>query len=181
MRRLVASVLVLAALGATAGAAHAQRGLSNGTNFDAVNNAQRVDEDRLRKLEVPRKAGLAALQAGDFVLAEKEFTTLLSNDPTTSDAHYLMGLAQLGLEKWADAKVSLEAAVASEPKRPEPKARLGVANVMLGNINSAADQHDALSAMYAECQRCPDQKLIGDNLMMLDKLLVAATKPKTPG
>ena len=38
------------------------------------------------------------------------------------------------------------------------KARLGVAHVMLNDINSAADQHDALGAMARECNGCPDQR-----------------------
>lgn len=182
MRKLVASILVLAAIGATAGVSHAQKGLSTGPNLDGIDNARRIEENKLRALEAPRKAGLAALQAQDFALAEKNFAELLSFEPTTSDAHFLMGLAKLGLEKWLEAKVSLEAAVQDEPKRPEPKARLGVAHVMLGDINSAADQHDALSKMARDCQRCPDAKAIADNLTMLDKLLVRVTsKPATPG
>ena len=42
------------------------------------------------------------------------------------------------------------------------------------------DQHDALSAMARECQRCPDAKIIADNLIMLDRILVAATKKPAP-
>jgi TolA-binding protein len=185
MRRLAISILVVAAI-SSAGAAFAQPGLSTGTRLRdgsvaAADNAFRVEQERMRNLENLRKAGLGALQEKDFAGAEKQFAKLLSFDPTTSDASYLMGLAQIGLEKWPEAKVSLEAAVKNEPKRPEPKARLGVAHVMLRDINSAADQHDALSALARECNGCPDQKTINDNLLMLDKVLVAATKPKTAG
>lgn len=176
MRRLVTSLLVLCAISAGAGAAIAQKGLSTGPNLDGIDNARRIEENRMRALEAPRKAGLEALQEQNFAAAEQNFTKLLSFDPTTSDASYLMGLAQMGLNKWPEAKLSLEAAVKSEPKRPEPKARLGVALVMLGDINAAADQHDALSAMANSCQRCPEAKTIADNLLMLDRILVAATK-----
>lgn len=180
MRRLLISVVILAAIG---GSAHAQKGLSTGPNLDAIDRSLRIEENKKREMEASRKVGLDALQAQDFTLAEQSFTKLLSFDPTTSDANYLMGLAQIGLKKWPEAKVSLEAAVKIEPKRPEPKARLGVAHVMLGDINSAADQHDALGAMARECNGCPDQKNVNDNLLMLDKILVAATtkKPATPG
>jgi len=182
MRRLVASILVLVAIGAAGSTANAQKGLSTGPNLDGIDNARRIEENSLKALDAPRKAGLAALQAQDFGLAESHFAKLLSFDPTTSDANYLMGLAKLGLKKWPEAKLSLEAAVKSEPKRPEPKARLGVAHVMLGDINSAADQHDALSKMVQDCQRCPDAKAIADNLTMLDKLLVrVTTKPASAG
>jgi TolA-binding protein len=178
MRRLAFCVVVMAAV---SGVANAQPGLSGGNDLDAIDKAHRIDQEKRREMEASRKSGLDALQAQDFTLAEQHFTKLLSFDPTTSDANYLMGMTQIGLKKWPEAKTSLEAAVKNEPKRPEPKARLGVAHVMLGDINSAADQHDALSAMVQECQRCPDQKNIADSLMMLDRVLVAATKPKVPG
>jgi hypothetical protein len=34
--------------------------------------------------------------------------------------------------------------------------------------------------MARECQRCPDAKIIADNLIMLDRILVAATKKPAP-
>jgi Flp pilus assembly protein TadD len=178
MPRLVFCVVIMAAL---SGVAHAQPGLSGGNDLDAIDKAHRIDQEKQRERDASRNTGLEALQAQDFTGAERNFAKLLTFDPTTSDANYLMGLAQIGLKKWPEAKVSLETAVKLEPKRPEPKARLGVAHVMLGDINSAADQHDALGAMARECNGCPDQKNINDNLLMLDRILVAATKPKTPG
>ena len=180
MRRLVTSLLVLGAISATIGVGHAQKGLSTGPNLDGIENARRIEENKARERDGARKAGLAALQEQNFTAAEQNFTKLLSFDPTTSDASYLMGLAQIGLSKWPEAKLSLQAAVKIEPNRSEPKARLGIAHVMLGDINSAADQHDALSAMARECQRCPDAKIIADNLIMLDRILVAATKKPAP-
>lgn len=180
MRRLVTSLLVLGAINAATGMAIAQKGLSTGPNLDGMENARRIEENKARERDGARKAGLAALQEQNFAAAEQEFAKLLSFDPTTSDASYLMGLAQIGLEKWPEAKLSLEAAVKTEPKRPEPKARLGVAHVMLGEINAAADQHDALNAMVQECQRCPEAKTIADNLLMLDRILVAATRKPAP-
>jgi len=181
MRTQAVSILAMALLALSTGVAHAQPGLSGGNDLDAIDKAHRLDQEKQRDRDATRKNGLDALQAQDFTLAEKEFARLLSMEPTTSDANFLMGLAKIGLNKWPEAKASLQAAVASEPTRPEPKARLGVAHVMLGDINSAADQHDALGAMARACNGCPDQKAINDNLLMLDKILVAATKPKTPG
>jgi Flp pilus assembly protein TadD len=177
MRQLVVSILIAAAIGSIAGVAYAQKGLSTGPNYDAIENSRRVDENRMRKLEIPRKAGLAALQAQDFVLAEKHFGELVALDPTTSDANYLMGLTQLGLEKWDDAKQYLEIAVKSEPRRPEPKARLGVAYVMTGDSASARRQRDELVALASTCGRCGDAKKIGDNLAMIDRVLAAVAKP----
>lgn len=179
MRGLLVSLALGAAMAMTAGVAQAQPGLSGGNDLDAIDRSHRLDQEKERLRESTRKTGLAALQAGDFTAAERSFAALLTYDPTTSDASYLMGLAQLGQEKWQEAKLSLQAAVANEPTRPEPKARLGVAHVMLGDINSAADQHDALSAMWNACNRCENAQAIADSLTMLDRVLVAATKPKS--
>lgn len=186
MRRLVASVLVLATVGGVTGvtgAAHAQRNgtasLSNGPDIAGIDNARRIEENKLRALEAPRKAGLAALQAQDFVQAEKEFTKLLGFDPTTSDANYLMGIARIGLNKWPEAKENFEVAVKSEPKRPEPKARLGVAYVMTGDVEAAKGQRTLLSIMAANCTGdCKDSQKIADNIAMLDKVLAAVAKQK---
>jgi Flp pilus assembly protein TadD len=177
MTKLVVSILVLAAIGATAVETSAQPGLSTGMNVDGIERARRIEEDKKRALEAPRKAGLAALQAQDFATAETSFAKLVSMNPTTSDANYLMGLTKLGLEKWDEARTYLEVAVKSEPKRPEPKARLGVAYVMTGDSASARKQRDELVTMASTCGGCGDAKKIADNLAMIEKVLAAVAKP----
>lgn len=182
MRNLALSILVIAAVGAVTVPASAQRGLNSlsaGPNADGVENARRIEENKMRALEVPRKAGLAALQAQDFVLAEKSFTKLLSFDPTTSDASYLMALAQMGQKKWPDAKLSLEEAIKKEPKRPEPKARLGVADIMVNDMDGAMKLRADLAALASACGGCSDSKRIAENIAMIDKVL-AAVAPKAP-
>lgn len=185
MHKLVLSVLALAAMGiasSATGAAHAQKNgtasLSNGPDIAGIDNVRRIEENKKRALEVPRKAGLAALQAQDFAGAEKEFAQLLSFDPTTSDANYLMGLTQIGLKNWPSAKSYLELAVQNEPKRPEPKARLGIAYIMTGDIAAADSQRTALLMLADKCNGCADTKKISDNVAMLEKVLAAA-RPKT--
>ena len=183
MRRLFVSGLALAIIAAS-GVAHAQKGLSTGPNLDGMDNARRIEENRMRALEAPRKAGLAALQAQDFTTAEKHFTALLAFDPTTSDASYLMGLTQIGLKKWPEAKQYLEAAVKNEPKRPEPKMRLGIAGLMTGDFDITNTQRADLADLASKCGKCEDAKKITDNLATLDKVIAAANKaasPATPG
>lgn len=181
MRGVLASILVLAAVSSAAGVSIAQKGLSTGPNLDGIDNARRIEENKLRALEVSRKAGLAALQVQDFTLAEKHFAELLAFDPTTSDASYLMGVTQIGLNKWAEAKQYLEVAVKNEPKRPEPKARLGVAHVMLSDFASATAQRTELASMASKCTGdCPDAKRIADNLAMIDRVLAAAQPKPAP-
>lgn len=177
MRRLVVSILVLAAVGSVSGVATAQPGLSTGMNTDGIDRNRRIEEDQKRALDKLRKAGLEALQAQNFAGAEKSFGSLLEKNPTTSDANYLMGLAKIGLKKWPEAKQYLEVAIMEEPKRPEPKARLGVADIMVNDMEGAKVQRIVLADMAEKCNGCADAKKINDNLAMIDKVL-AAVQPK---
>lgn len=184
MRRLFVSMLVLAAVGVGAGVSNAQKGLSTGPNLDGIENARRIEENAMRALDKPRKAGLEALQAQNFTQAETSFTELLSKNPTTSDANYLMGLAKMGLKKWAEARTYLEKAIVAEPKRPEPKARLAVTYIMINEMDAAAKQRADLTALASQCTGgCTDGKRIADNIGIVDKVL-ASIEPKpaaTPG
>lgn len=186
MRRFVGAVLVLAAIGSVmtvTGTASAQRNgtasLSNGPDISGIDNARRIEENAKRALEKIRKDGLAALQAQDYAKAERTFDDLLSKNPTTLDAHFLMGLAKMGLKKWAEAKEVLQIAITEEPNRPEPRARLGVANIMVNDMEGAMAQRAALASMSANCSvGCADSQRIKDNLAMIDKVLAAiAPKP----
>jgi Flp pilus assembly protein TadD len=177
MRGLLVSILVLAAIGSASGVAIAQPGLSTGMNTDGIDRNRRIEEDQKRTLDKLRKAGLEALQAQNFALAEKSFGSLLEKNPTTNDANYLMGITQLGLQKWLEASQYLQLAVRSEPDRPEPKGRLAVAYIMIGNVDSAREQRTILSDMAGRCSGCADAKKINDNVAMIDKVL-AAIKPK---
>lgn len=177
MRGLFLSALFLAAAAALPGVAHAQPGLSTGMNLDGIDNASRIAENTRRALQTLRNTGLEALQKQDFVAAAKAFGDLVSREPTTTDAHFLMGVAKLGQQDWAEAKKFLEIAVREEPKRPDPKARLGVAYVKLNDIDAAMKQRAELASMASKCNGCGDAARIADNLALLDRSLAAA-KPQ---
>ena len=181
MRKLVVSILVLVAIGGPTAAAFAQPGLSTGMNTDGIDRNRRIEENQKRAVDKVRKVGLEALQAQNFAVAEKSFESLLEKIPTSSDAHYLMGLAKMGLKKWPEAKQFLEVAILEEPKRPEPKARLAVADIMINDMTGAATQRAELVGLQSQCAgACPDAKLIDANLAMIDKVLAAiAPKPAT--
>jgi TolA-binding protein len=174
MRGLMLSVLMLAAFGAATGAASAQPGLSTGLNPEGADHASRIEDNARRALMAIRKTGVDALNNQDFATAEKTFAELVAKTPTTSDAHYLMGLAKLGLKNWAEAKQFLEIAVKQEPKRAEPKSRLGVAYVRLNEIDAAKKQREELAAMEKKCKgTCPEAPAIASNLALLDQVLAA--------
>ena len=160
------------------GLAHAQPGLSTKPDYDRIYAADRVDEYAARELEVLHKTAIEALDAKDYAAAETTLNQLVGRDPTTIDAHFLMGLARIGLGKWEDARASLEIAVQSEPKRPEPKTRLGLAYLKLNNAAGANQQRAELASLDAACKSaCADAAWIADGLVLLDQGLGAPGAP----
>lgn len=181
MRGLFLSVLMLAAIGSLSGVAHAQPGLSTGLNPEGADRANQIEENARRQLMAIRKVGVEALQSQNYPVAEKTFSELLARSPTTSDANYLMGLAKLGLQNWGEAKQFLEIAVKQEPKRPEPKARLGVTYVRLNDIDAAKKQRAELVKMDKKCKGgCGDAAGIADGLALLDKALASQGSKADP-
>lgn len=152
--------------------AHAQNGLSTRPNYDMIERANRIDENKQRDLNALHKAIVEALGAQDYAAAESTSNRLLESVPSTPDAHYLLGLAQSGLGKWSEAKASLEIAVREEPLRPGPKTRLGLAYVQLNELESARQQRLALTSLSMDCNKtCEDARWIAEGLMVLDEAL----------
>lgn len=157
-------------------AAHAQPGLSSKPNYDGIYNADRIDENARRQLQTLHDAATEALRTQDFESAETTLALLLKRDPTTQDANFLMGLAKSGLGKWSEARTYLEAAVKSEPKRPEPKARLGLAYAMLDDTYRAQVQRSELAKLAAACNStCADAKWIEEGIALVDQALASPT------
>jgi hypothetical protein len=173
MRRLKLLALITAGIAAGLAlplAAHAQPGLSTKPNYDGVFNADRIDENAQRQLQALHSAATEALAAQDYAGAEATLAVLVKRDPTTLDARFLMGLAKGGLGKWEEARSHLEAAVKSEPTRPEPKARLGLAYAMLNNSEGVSRQRAELAKLDAACKgTCSDAKWIADGIAMVDQ------------
>jgi hypothetical protein len=172
-------VLIVAVAGLSlAGAANAQEGLSTKPDYDLIDKAERVDENKRAALLVLRQNGVEALENKLYPVAEKIFSDLLLQNPTVTDANFLMGLTKIGLEKWAEAKAFLEIAVRAEPKRPEPKTRLGLTYIKLGDPAAAVKQRAELASLDRDCKKvCADSVWIADGLALLDEGL----SPKRPG
>ncbi len=167
-------LLVAAAIGlALAGVANAQPGLSTGPDYDLIDKADRIDERANAESRLQRQAGIEALQARNYPVAEKTFNDLLLRNPDVADANFLMGLAKLGLEKWTEAKGFLEIAVRQDPKRPEAKTRLALTYARLGDIDSAMKQRAELASLNKACKAaCDDAAWIVDGLALLDQALL---------
>ncbi|MGH6912034.1 MAG: tetratricopeptide repeat protein, partial [Phenylobacterium sp.] len=137
-----------------------------------IDRVDRVSDGAQTELRALRATALAALQARDYPAAEKAFADLLARAPNTRDASFMMGLTKAGLEKWEEAKGYLEIATTQDPKRPEPKTRLGLTYVKLGNIDGAKQQRGELASLDQACKgACEDAKWIADGLVILDQAL----------
>jgi len=168
---LFAGMLVAGALG-FAGVAHAQPGLSTKPDYDLIDKSDRIDENAQRDLNLLQDRALAALQAKDFATAETAFAELKRRGRTTPGGNFLMGLTKIGLEKWDEAQTFLEAAIIDQPKRPEPKTRLGITYIKLNKPDAARQQRAALAALDVECKRtCKDAAWIIEGLALIDQAL----------
>lgn len=173
-----------------AGTANAQPGLSTKPNYDAIEKADRIDENAQLSLNTLHNNAILALNAKDFATAERFLASLVSRNPSTEDANFLMGLAKTGLGKWGEARPYLEAAVQKEPLRPEPKTRLGLTYLKLNEFDAAKRQRAGLASLDAACkQSCADATWIKDGLTTLDQALApgsaatlaaASTQPAAP-
>ena len=172
MRRFI--VVAAAAITLTP-AALAQPGLSTKPNYDLIYNADRIDENGQADINRLHNDAVTALQAKDFAGAEAKLNDLFKRSLSPpADSSFLMGLAKIGLEKWAEALPFLEAAVAAEPQRPEPKTRLGLAQVMLNQPAAAREQREALIRLDIACNNaCSDNTWINDGIRTLDQALAA--------
>lgn len=177
-------VLLTAASLALALTAHAQPGLSTKPNYDGIYNAERIDESTQRDLAALHKTATDALAAQNYVGAETALADLVRRNPTTVDSSFLMGLAKIGLGQWEDARRHLEAAVKKEPRRPEPKARLGLVYTMLDNPDAARRQRADLASLDTACKStCADATWIAEGLAAIDYALanpgagIAAASP----
>jgi hypothetical protein len=172
MRVHLLAGLLVAAMSGFAGAAQAQPGLSTKPDYELTYKSDRIDENTQRDLNQLQNHAVNALQAKDYAAAEVGLAELLRRGRTGSGANFLMGLAKIGLEKWDEAQPYLEAAVAEEPKRPEPKTRLGITYAKLNKIDAARLQRAALAGLDAECKRtCKDAAWIIEGLALLDEAL----------
>lgn len=172
MRRILP---VLAAIILAAPAGFAQPGLSTKPNYDLIYNADRIDEYAQKDLNRLHNDAVAALQAKDYAGAERLLDDLLGRSLTPpADISFLMGLAKIGLQKWGEAEPFLRAAVAAEPKRPEPRTRLGLALVMLDQPVAAREQREALIELDIACNKtCADGPWISDGIRTLEQALAA--------
>jgi len=116
--------------------------------------------------------GVRALRAGNYLVAETVFRDFLREQPRHPDGVYLMGLTQMGLQKWPEARTFLEKAVRLAPKDPAPRSRLAVACLKLKDKTCALDQREAIERLSERCDgTCRTRSDIDAALELVDREL----------
>ncbi|MEP7209845.1 MAG: tetratricopeptide repeat protein [Alphaproteobacteria bacterium] len=162
------SILIVVSL-ALAGAAAAQRGstANNGPGSLSASNPYGIN--------ATLREAMDSMQAKNYELAERKFLEVLQDKPTEPRANLMLGVTEMALMKWEEAKKYLTTAVAISPREPDPKSRLGVTLAKLGDLDGAAKQRADLATMDKACKgKCLNAKWIADGIVMIDGAVSAA-------
>lgn len=164
----IATLFASAALFALAGAAQAQ--VPRGFTPQGA-DAQRLEGNKGLSA-AHYNSGVQAVQSKNFAVAEGIFNDILRQNPNHADANFMMGITKMSLNKWDDAKKYLEVAVKKSPKEPDPKSRLAVTLIKLGDIDGAMEQRAALEKMDKDCKgKCRKAEWIANGLALVDSAL----------
>jgi Tfp pilus assembly protein PilF len=172
----VLTITVSVVLLAAGGVANAQvpRGLErSGANAEASASRQSIDVVSANRFQT----GVEALQAKNFQVAEGIFEDVLRQNPNHPEGNLMMGTAKMSLGKWEEAKKYLEIATRKDKKNPDPKSRLAVTLIKLGDMEGAMQQRAELEKMSKDCKgKCRNAEWIAAGLAMVE----GAMPPKQP-
>lgn len=171
MKMIVVSILLACAMG-VAGVANAQGDPPPSVGGEAWQPMGPAPDDRTLPW-----SGIRAMKANDFVTAEAMFADFLGRKPENGEANLYMGVVKMNLGKWSEAKPYLEIAAAKEPAHPDPKIRLAVTYVKLGDTTAAIAQRAALVKMRESGKGSRDMAThISDGVAMIDRALAQTSR-----
>jgi tetratricopeptide (TPR) repeat protein len=158
-----------------AGTASAQLPRSGGTTGD-MRDLPGGKNPKIRYDE-----GVKALQEKNWLMAQGAFRDVLDADSSNGNAHFMMGLAELGLNDLEGAKKEFAIAARMRPKLPDPKGRLGYLLAREGDIAGANQQRADLVGLDKACkQKCPDAQGIQQGIALIDAALKAGPVKAAP-
>lgn len=145
---MIAGIITLAGPAGTA-LANGNAGSSPSSNTSKFDPAERYQE------------GLQQYRAGEYADAERSLKKVARATRKDANTYYVLGLSQMGLEKWRPATTSLRKAVRYNKEFHEARAQLGLVYLHRDRQDEAMEQMDELEARIAACKdACPDN-LIG--------------------
>ena len=101
--------------------------------------------------------GLSSFEAGDWAAAEDSFEKVVKGRKDDGDARAYLGMTQVKLEKWKDARKSLEKAIDDNTVLPGAWENLGLVYLHFDEADKAGEQLTALGQLKDGCaDPCPN-------------------------
>ncbi len=167
---VLGSVLILAAPDVAASGG----GGSVGGNSMPSQSAPRFDAT------VEFKKGVDALKAGQFDEAERAFGHVLEVNPRDANTHFMMGVAEISLQKFKDARGHLEKAVKYNDDLILAHMELGLTLAKLGEADKAKTVLDDLKKRATACaDTCPQAADLRTAVPTLETALGPQPAPST--
>lgn len=103
------------------------------------------------------RQGIEQYSEGDFKAAERSLKKVTAVARKDANSHYVLGLSQIGLEKWRSAGRSLEKAVRYNEELYDARAELGFVYLKRDKLKDAEEQLAELQSSMITCASdCPE-------------------------
>jgi Tfp pilus assembly protein PilF len=156
---MIAAVVLVVSL--VAGAAQAQRGTTPSGDGGRSDRARFSDKNfKPTDARDPISRGMAAFDAGDYVLAERMFEEVLASAPDDPDVLVLSGMSMAARSDYKGARKQYTRALRVDRKHIDGHREMGIALAKLGDAKGAQEQLAALKALQTSCSAgCDPGKL----------------------
>ncbi|HEY2346832.1 MAG TPA: tetratricopeptide repeat protein [Xanthomonadaceae bacterium] len=130
---------------------------------------------------VEYRKGVDALKAEKYTDAEHAFAHVLSSNSHDANGHFMMGLAQAGQGKLADARGHYERAIKYDDSLTLAHMELGLTLVKLGETDKATAVLDDLKKRSSACaDTCAQAKDLQSAVSSLESALAPQASPASP-
>jgi tetratricopeptide (TPR) repeat protein len=171
---------LVVAVSLIASAAMAQVGSTGKGNLAGTQTLPGFDKNfNPTNTNTPYGRGLAAYDAGDYVLAERMFDEVLSESPNDATVLTLSGMAMSGRGDYKGARRQFDHAIRVDRQNLDAHREQGVALAKLGDAKGAQEMLDWLKARQTACGgKCEDPGKIDRAVDTVQKAMVSAPPKK---
>lgn len=120
-------------------------GILDRPGFHTQNNFNPADD------RDPFNRGMTAFDAGDYILAERVFSEVLSLSPNDATVLVLHGMTYSARGQWRQATPDLAHALRVDRDNLDAHRELGIAKAKLGDAKAANTELASLQALKAKC------------------------------
>jgi tetratricopeptide (TPR) repeat protein len=179
-RRIALATMAVMGVSLVASVALAQVGSTGKGNLGGTQSLPGFDKNfNPTNTNTPYGRGLAAYDAGDFVLAEKMFDEVLSEAPNDATVLTLSGMAMSGRGDFKGARRQFERAIRIDRQNLDAHREEGVALAKLGDAKGAQGELTWLKGKQAACAgKCDDPAKIDRAVDAVEKAVTAGPAKK---